>query len=76
MQRTLDLLVSQDKLIEKVYGKQKVYMVNQSLYPEVSGTELKEFEGKIRDLQDKLKLEEEACRSHEARKYYLWTLHA
>ncbi len=67
VQRTLDLLVSQDKLVEKVYGKQKVYMVNQSLYPGVSGAELKEMEAKIKELQEKLRLEEDTCRSEEAR---------
>ncbi len=53
--------------MEKVYGKQKVYMVNQSLYPGVSGAELKEMEAKIKELQEKLRLEEDTCRSEEAR---------
>ena len=67
VQRTLDLLVSQNKLVEKVYGKQKVYMVNQSLYPEVTTSELKKMEERIGELQEKLRLEEEACRSQDAR---------
>ena len=59
--------MSQGKIIEKVYGKQKVYMVNQSLFPEVSGAQLKEMEKKIGDLQGSLKEEEDACRTLDAR---------
>jgi len=68
VQRTLDLLVSQDKLVEKVYGKQKVYMMKQSLYPEVTMSELKKMEERIRELQDKLRVEEEACHNEDARR--------
>ena len=44
-------------------------MVNQSLYPGVSGAELKEMEAKIKELQEKLRLEEDTCRSEEARQF-------
>ena len=63
----LDLLVSQDKLTEKVYGKQKVYTVNQSLFPDVSSADLKEMEKKISMLQEGLRVEEEAYRALETR---------
>ena len=51
--------------MEKVYGKQKVYMVNQSHFPEVAEAELKEMEKRIGELQDKLKQELEECRTME-----------
>ncbi len=60
--------MSQKKLIEKVYGKQKVYMVNQSHFPEVSEAELKEMQRKIGESQNELKEESESCRVTETRK--------
>ena len=71
MQRTLDLLVSQQKLEEKVYGKQKVYFVNQSHFPDVPESELKEMEKKIGELQRTLKEELDECRTMETRKFNL-----
>ena len=68
VQRTLDLLVSQKKLVEKVYGKQKVYMANQSLFPDVPQEELKKMESRIAELQEILKKESDTCRSMESRK--------
>ena len=67
VQRTLDMLVSQGKLVEKVYGKQKVYMANQDHFPEVAPAELKEMEKKISELQARLKEETSQCRALESR---------
>ena len=69
VQRTLDLLVSQGKLVEKVYGKQKVYMANQSHFPEVAPSELKEMERRIAEMQQSLKEETTECRTLESRMY-------
>ena len=62
--------MSQQKLIEKVYGKQKVYMANQENFPEVAPTELKDMERKITELQEVLKEETTQCKVMESRK--LW----
>ena len=67
VQRTLDQLVSQQKLVEKVYGKQKVYMANQAQFPDFPPEELKEMERKIAELQERLKTEMGECRAMESR---------
>lgn len=67
IQRTLDLLVSQQKLVEKVYGKQKVYMANQAQFPDISREELKELERRIGELQGQLKEETAENRAMESR---------
>lgn len=61
--------MSQQKLLEKVYGKQKVYMANQSLFPEVPQAELKDMEKKIAELQERFKGETTQCREMEARMF-------
>ena len=61
--------MSQQKLLEKVYGKQKVYMADQSLFPEVPQAELKEMEKKITELQERLKGEITQCREMESRMF-------
>lgn len=68
VQKTLDQLVSQQKLVEKVYGKQKVYLANQAHFPEFPPEELREMEKRVTELQEKLKAETTECRTMQARK--------
>ena len=36
-------------MVEKVFGKQKVYVINQDLFPEVNQAELKDLDMKINE---------------------------
>lgn len=67
MQRTLDLLVSQEKLVEKVYGKQKVYLANQAQFPDFPQEDLKQMDRKMAELQEVLKRQTAECRGMETR---------
>ncbi len=61
--------MSQGKIVEKVYGKQKVYVANQSHFPEVDKSELKEMERRLGETQERLKGETTECRALESRTY-------
>lgn len=50
--RALDQLVSDDRVKEKTYGKQKVYFVNQSEFPEGSENDLQTMDAEISDLNE------------------------
>lgn len=65
IQRTLDQLVSEGKLKEKAYGKQKVYVADQSQFPAVDEAELKKMDEQIATLQEKLKERQEKFHSLE-----------
>ena len=66
VQRTLDQLVAEGKLVEKTYGKQKIYVANQSHFPDVDEAELKQMEKQITELQDEIKKREVECRTLES----------
>lgn len=55
VQKAIDQLVSNGKLCEKVYGKQKVYVVNQDCFEAANDAELKTMDLKI--------VEQNACLS-------------
>jgi hypothetical protein len=55
--------------VEKVYGKQKVYQVDQSLFPECPQEELREREKRITELQGQLKRDTTDCQGMAARTY-------
>lgn len=48
-------LAAKGDIKEKVYGKQKVYLADQSQFPEVDDSEIKSMDGKITELTEKLK---------------------
>lgn len=54
IQRALDQLTSKGKVREKVYGKQKVYVVEQSIFPDVDEGELKKMDQQISNLQSSI----------------------
>lgn len=70
VQRALDSLVAEGKVKEKVYGKQKVYMVDQSLFPVVSEAELKKMDKEMTDQQEKLTTAQKQCQQLESREQY------
>ncbi|KAL5969784.1 hypothetical protein TSMEX_002397 [Taenia solium] len=53
--KAVDELVLEDSLIEKVYGKQKVFVVSQDKLPRPDGSELKAMDEEINNLTTKLK---------------------
>ena len=52
---------------EKAYGKQKVYMVDQSLFPVVSEAELKKMDKEMAEQQEKLTTAQKLCQQRESR---------
>ncbi|XP_043240566.1 homologous-pairing protein 2 homolog [Amphibalanus amphitrite] len=67
VQKSLDALVEEKKVMEKVYGKQKVYVVNQELFPKAEEAEIKGMDAKIAELTAQLTEEAVAARELEAR---------
>ena len=67
MQRALDTLVGDGKVKEKQYGKQKVYMVDQSLFPVVGEDELKRMDRETAEQQTKLETAQKLCQQLESR---------
>ncbi|CAK9292995.1 unnamed protein product [Gordionus sp. m RMFG-2023] len=53
--RALDNLVNKKLIIEKLYGKQKVFMPDQEKLPVVQDSELKTLDIQINELSEKLK---------------------
>lgn len=47
VQKALDDLVSQSRVLEKVYGKQKIYCVKQSEAEETGQTDLQQMEAEV-----------------------------
>ncbi|CAG7824617.1 unnamed protein product [Allacma fusca] len=58
VQKAIDKLVQDGKIQEKVYGKQKVYLVDQSLFKEESPVELQAMDVKIEELEKSVKVSE------------------
>ena len=54
MQKTLDALVQDDKVKEKVNGKQKAYVVNQDEFPIASEAELEKYDKEATQIQNEL----------------------
>ncbi|XP_037796141.1 homologous-pairing protein 2 homolog [Penaeus monodon] len=67
VQKCLDQLVADGCVKEKVYGKQKVYVFDQSQFPPLDETQLKEMDRKITDLNETIKQKERICGETEAR---------
>ena len=67
VQRALDSLVAEGKVKEKQYGKQKVYMVDQSLFPVVSEAELKKMDKEMVEQQEKQAAAQKLCQQLESR---------
>ncbi|KAK2717106.1 homologous-pairing protein 2 homolog [Artemia franciscana] len=58
VQKAVDVLVMEKKLKEKTYGKQKVYCVDQNLFPEIDEKELAQMDAEIAKLTEEIKKEE------------------
>ncbi|XP_074601215.1 homologous-pairing protein 2 homolog [Brevipalpus obovatus] len=63
--RALTLLVEEGKIIEKTYGKQKIYYVNQDLLETLSEEELSKLKNEIQELNKKVSDLSEAKKSLE-----------
>jgi 26S proteasome regulatory subunit (ATPase 3-interacting protein) len=55
LQRAIDKLVGNGRLVEKVYGKQKVYSIQQSTLPVATPAEIEAMEKEIKRLENELK---------------------
>lgn len=64
--KALDSLVSEGRIKEKVYGKQKVYVIDQTQFPEVDETEIKTMDDKIAQLNGELQLKSDEVRKLES----------
>ena len=53
VQRALDLYVSEKKVREKVYNKQKVYCIDQSIMPNLSDSQVRELDADIKSWEAK-----------------------
>ncbi|XP_011405098.1 PREDICTED: homologous-pairing protein 2 homolog [Amphimedon queenslandica] len=67
VQRVLDQLVSNGKVKEKTYGKQKVYVVDQGLFPVINESEIAKMDDEIRTLQESIAVQESECSAMEAK---------
>ncbi|XP_071966133.1 homologous-pairing protein 2 homolog isoform X2 [Antedon mediterranea] len=63
--RSCEELAKEGNIIEKIYGKQKVYCCDQKKLPNVDENELKEMDEKIKQLDEKLKTSRDHCREKE-----------
>jgi len=52
--KSLESLAAEKKLLEKVYGKAKIYVVHQSLFPEVGEAELGKLDVDIKAIQSQI----------------------
>ncbi|KAK6191476.1 hypothetical protein SNE40_003154 [Patella caerulea] len=52
--KACESLVEQNRIKEKVYGKQKVYVADQSKFPDVNDNEIKLMDSEIVDLTEKV----------------------
>lgn len=64
--KALEALSEERKIRSKTYGKQIVYVADQSQLPVISDDELKEMDMKIEKLQEKLKCTEDCYRKLES----------
>lgn len=60
--RVLEDLAKEGKIVEKVYGKQKVYVADQSQFPDVSEQELSKMDEKIGEVKGKLDVAVTNCK--------------
>ena len=71
-------LAAQGDIKEKVYGKQKVYVADQSQFPEVDDSEIKAMDGRIAQITQELQLTMEEVKKLESgnkgkyRIYFSW----
>nr|XP_054767017.1 homologous-pairing protein 2 homolog [Lytechinus pictus] len=63
--RCLEDLAKDGKITEKVYGKQKVYVADQSQFPNVDEKELKAMDTKITELTASLESSKTKCKEKE-----------
>ncbi|KXJ19595.1 homologous-pairing protein 2 homolog [Exaiptasia diaphana] len=66
VQRSLENLSSQQKIHEKIYGKQKVYAPLQDKFGDYDEEKVKQLDTQITELQTKLKTLQETFKSNEA----------
>ncbi|GFN98959.1 homologous-pairing protein 2 homolog [Plakobranchus ocellatus] len=64
--KAMESLTSEGKLVEKVYGKQKVYAANQSQFPVVDDAEIKKMDAKITQLNGAIQLKSDETRKLES----------
>ncbi|KAK7109465.1 homologous-pairing protein 2 homolog [Littorina saxatilis] len=64
--KALEELTSQKKIKEKVYGKQKVYVADQSQFPDVNESEIKSMDQQINTLTQQIQTQQDQIRKLEA----------
>ncbi|XP_057673372.1 homologous-pairing protein 2 homolog [Corythoichthys intestinalis] len=60
--KSLGLLAVEGKIIEKTYGKQKIYFANQAQFSEVNDTDIKALDGRISTLNEEMQTLGQSCR--------------
>nr|CAB3265231.1 homologous-pairing protein 2 homolog [Phallusia mammillata] len=60
--KAMENLAEENKLLEKVYGKSKIYVVHQSQFPSVDENELTKLDKEIQSLTEALQLEQTQLR--------------
>lgn len=60
--KTMELLATEGKIKEKMYGKQKIYFADQSQFKDVSDEDLKEMDSQISKLNAELQTLSQNCR--------------
>ncbi|XP_073464396.1 homologous-pairing protein 2 homolog isoform X5 [Aquarana catesbeiana] len=64
--KAMEQLAQQDKIKEKVYGKQKIYFADQEQFPSVSDSELRNLDAQISKLSTTLQGTQQSCRQLES----------
>lgn len=60
--KAMELLATEGKIKEKIYGKQKIYFADQSQFKDVSDEDLKEMDSQISKLNAELQTLTQSCR--------------
>lgn len=50
--RTIDMLVSEKKIKEKIYGKQKIYYINQNMFASLQNVDVQTMDAEINELSN------------------------
>ncbi|XP_077475420.1 homologous-pairing protein 2 homolog [Stigmatopora argus] len=64
--KSLGLLALEGKIIEKTYGKQKIYFANQSHFKDVNDADLKALDGRVLTLNEEMQVLNQSCRRLES----------
>ncbi|XP_076851587.1 homologous-pairing protein 2 homolog isoform X2 [Brachyhypopomus gauderio] len=64
--KAMEHLAQEGKIKEKVYGKQKIYFADQSQFPDVGESELRDLDSRITELGAQVQSVSQSCRQMDA----------